>query len=180
MLPHASSDPQTSAFEMLENALEELVVVGGAGAGAGAEDVVGGTEGLERLNGEDTLVGGGAAGIVGVADLKGAEILELVKGEDILEAKPLMSNRLPDVLFGVVSAAEGLGGLEAKLKSPKSVSEVVKMLLGFGGCEVGGGGSALGAGLGPVSKKLPPLRGDGVTFGGAGLAFCGWVAADLL
>ena len=156
---------------MLENALDELVVA--RGAGAVAEDAEGGTDGLDRLNGELTLVGGGAAGTVGVADLKGAEILELVKGADILDAKPLMSNRLPEVRFGVVSVFEGFGGLEAKLKSPKSVSEVVKMLLDFGGWEVGGGGSALGAGFGPVSKKLPPLKGDGVTFGGAGLDFCG-------
>ncbi len=57
-----------------------------------------------------------------------------------------------------------LGGLEAKLKSPKSSFGI---LSGFGGCEVVKegleAGAGLAAGFGVVSKKPPPLSGGEVS-----------------
>lgn len=65
------------------------------------------------------------------------------------------------------------GGLEAKLKSPKSSMGI---LSGFDGCVTTGDGfgaaAGFAAGLGVVSKKPPPLNEGDVTCGGAAAERC--------
>lgn len=67
------------------------------------------------------------------------------------------------MVAGLVDAGAGEG---AKLNSPKSF-EALGVKLAWGSC---GGFDAIAgfeASFGPVSKKLPPLRGGDVTWGGA-------------
>lgn len=54
------------------------------------------------------------------------------------------------------------------MKSPKSVSVVLKILAASGCFDADWVGSTFGADFGPVSKKPPPLSGGDVTCGGAG------------
>lgn len=57
-----------------------------------------------------------------------------------------------------------LGGLDAKLKSPKSSFGTLKGFEVWGAMnEVLGAAAGLGAGLGVVSKKPPPLNGGEVS-----------------
>ena len=70
--------------------------------------------------------------------------------------------------FELLAAEEAVAGFRAELNSPKP-SEALLILRSAGG----GGFDAVvfGGGLGPVSKKFPPLKGGEVTWAGAGVDF---------
>lgn len=139
---HASFEPQASLLENPEKAL--LAADDAIGADFGCEGA-----GADRLNADCRLIDGEEAFWVTGA---GA-------GAD--------GDESPKRSFGATAEAGFvvcLGGLVAKLKSPKSSMGI---LSGFGCCEVVRVGleavAGLAAGFWDVSKKPPPLRGGEVS-----------------
>ena len=143
---HASLDPHASELDSPAKLVDLVFCTEGFSLDAGWEAGAG----AERLKAELRSDGTGAAeGFFGAGEgMDGSEI----------------SKRSFETL--VVAGLGGAeGGLDAKLKSPKSfASNGERLAWAFcGGFEAIAG---LGTGLGPASKKPPPLKGD-VTLGAA-------------
>lgn len=146
----ASLEPQASAFEKPLKSFESEVGAVGAGFGSACDEA----EGAERLNAELTLdVGIGADCFCAGIGAAGAGLGAGGEGSE----KP---NKSFDAL--VFAGLEGAdGGLDAKLKSPKSYAALVdKLACGTREATIG-----FGAGLVPVSKNPPPLCGGEVNCG---------------
>lgn len=148
---HASFEPHASALEKPEKIL--LVVDDGFDAGLG-----GGAVGADRLKADWRLIDGddgfweAGAGV----------------GADKLERPKRSVEALPAEAFGAA-----LGGLAAKLKSPKSSLGIPRgldscgVLFALPNADVG-----FATGFGVVSKKPPPLTDGDVSCGGATVERC--------
>ena len=107
----------------------------------------------DKLNGEPTF---------------GEAIDEFVKAEGA--GDPIGKSNSPVVLVALAWLVDDAdGGMRAELKSPKPPEVLILRRAGVEGGTVFVAAMDLGGGLGPVSKKPPPLScGGEVIWGGAG------------